>query len=158
NKPLRPDRMAGCLHACLWAVSFAASWPSHAQPSSRSALIVTPLTGLVLSGPRGGPFSPTSFQYRVSASTGMIRYAITPPFWLTAEPRGGTADMNGTMITFTVNRRAATLPPGTYPLRVIFTNLSNGQGTSTRTASLTVNNPPASGEYLLDDKGGYLLD
>jgi hypothetical protein len=46
-----------------------------AQESSRPSppsLVVTPLTGIEVSGLQGGPFSPAAFQYRVSASSGTI--------------------------------------------------------------------------------------
>jgi hypothetical protein len=52
--------------------------------------MVTPPSSVNISGPEGGPFSPSSIQYRLSASTGTIKFAIAAPFWLTAAPRIGT--------------------------------------------------------------------
>ena len=40
-----------------------------ARPSQPS-LIVTPPTSMAFSGPQGGPFSPSLFEYRVSAIDG----------------------------------------------------------------------------------------
>jgi hypothetical protein len=46
-------------------------------------------------------------------------------------------------VTFTVNANANSLAPGTYgPTTITFANLDTGQGTTTVTATLTVN-PPA---------------
>ena len=53
-------------------------------------------------------------------------------------------------------------------LAVAFTNVSNGQGSTTRPAKLIIQAPsppratdqiaPSGGRYLLDNRGGYLLD
>jgi|SRR5215218_6920474 len=127
--------------------------PAAAQP--QGSLLATPSSGMASSGDQGGPFSPWSFQYRVSASSGIIRYAVVPPIWLTANPRLGTAGTDGVMIAFMLNERARKLSPGTYETRITFTNLTNGQGTTSRTASLSVHQ--SSRGYLLDDQGGHLL-
>ena len=138
------------------AITIWSALAAGAQPSPKPSLGVTPSTGIASSGEQGGPFSPWSFQYRVSASSGAIRYAIVPPFWLTANPRLGTAGSDGVMLTLTVNERAPKLPPGTYRPAITFTNVTNGQGTTNRNASLVVR--PSSRGYLLDDAGRYLLD
>jgi hypothetical protein len=49
-------------------------------------LEVTPATNIVSSGTQGGPFSPTSFRYTLSATYGSVKYSITTPSWLTASP------------------------------------------------------------------------
>jgi hypothetical protein len=143
-----------------------------AQESGRPpppSLIVTPLTGIEVSGPHGGPFSPTAFQYRVSASSGTVRYAIITPSWLTASSRFDTADTSGTIISLAVNPTATQLPPGTYRPHVAFRNVTNGHGSTDRIATLIVqapslSQPPSAGHVrkggglLLDGSGGYLLD
>jgi hypothetical protein len=129
-------------------------------------LIVTPPTSMVFSGPKGGPFSPSLIKYRVSASTGTVRYSIRSPSWLTASSTFGVTDTNGVTITLTVNARASSLPPGAYGPAVAFTNVSNGQGSTTKSAKLIIRAPPRpTGQivrdgdgYLLDNQGGYLLD
>jgi len=138
-----------------------------AKPSQPS-LIVTPPSGMAISGPRGGPFSPARFEFRVSASTGTVRYSIRTPSWLTASSTFGTTDTRGVTITLTLNANASRLSPGAYGPGVAFTNVSNGQGSTIRSAKLIVqaSSPPcASGQIapnrggvLLDDHGGYLLD
>jgi hypothetical protein len=66
-----------------------------------------------------------------------------------------------------VNANASRLSPGEYGPAVAFTNVSNGQGSTSRSAKLIVQAPssagatkvaPGDGGYLLDNRGGYLLD
>jgi hypothetical protein len=147
------------LHTGVATVAMITVWSAlaaGAQPSPGTSLVVTPSTGVASSGEQGGPFSPWSFQYRVSSPNGTIRYAIVPPFWLTANPRIGTVGTDGVMVKLTLNDRARKLPPGTYGQRITFTNVTNGRGTTSWTASLVVH--LSSRGYLLDDKGRYLLN
>src|SRR5215472_12976577 len=135
---------------------------------SQPSLIVTAVSSMAFSGPRGGPFSPERFEFRVSSTTGIVNYSIRTPSWLTASPTFGKTDTRGVTITLTVNANASRLAPGTYGPGVGFTNVSNGQGTTTRPATLTIqgSSPPRAtsqiapyrGGFLLDDRGGYLLD
>jgi hypothetical protein len=94
-------------------------------------LAITPSSGIAFSGPQGGPFSPSHIEYRLSASVGTISYSVRTPSWLTASSTAGSADTKGITITLTVNASASSLSPGTYGPAVAFTNVSNGQGTST---------------------------
>jgi hypothetical protein len=121
-----------------------------------------------LLGPRGGPFSPARFEFRVRSTTGIVNYSIRPS-WLTASSTFGTTDTRGVTITLTVNANASRLSRGAYGPGVAFTNVSNGQGSTTRPAKLIIQGsspPPATGQiapsrgggFLLDDRGGYLLD
>jgi hypothetical protein len=141
--------------AIVAAITVSASALATAQPSPSISLLVTPSSGIASSGDQGGPFVPAYFHFRVSSSSGTIRYAITPPFWLTANPRMGTASTDGVMITFMVNGQALKLSPAPYETRITFTNVTNGQGTTSRPASLTVH--PSSRGYLLDDEGKHLF-
>jgi hypothetical protein len=133
---------------CLAAISILFLGTAAAQPASRPSLTVTPGSPINISGRQGGPFSPSSFQYRLSASIATIRFTVTPPFWITADPRVGTVGTDGVMVTLTVNPRALKLTPRAYEAPVIFTNLTNGQGSTTRTAILIVQSSPTS-------SGGY---
>jgi hypothetical protein len=135
---------------------------------SQPSLIVSPPSSVTFSGPRGGPFSPSLFELRVSSTAGTVRYSVRTPSWLTATPTFGTTDTHGITITFTVNANASRLSPGTYGPAVAFTNVSNGLGSTTRSAKLIIQGAssssatrqktPLSGGYLLDNRGGYLLD
>jgi hypothetical protein len=97
---------------------------------------------MVVAGNPGGAFTPSSFQYQLSASAGRINYSISGvPTWLTPSSTSGTAS-TGTIVTFTVNANANSFAAGTYgPTTITFTNSDTGQGTQTRTATLTVNAP-----------------
>src|SRR5262245_12089317 len=100
---------------------------------------VSPATNISSSGHPRGPFSPSSFQYQLSASTGTLNYSITGlPSWLTASSTAGSVGTGGTTITFTVNASAFLLPPGTYNATISFTNTSNGNGNATRAATLVI--------------------
>jgi hypothetical protein len=80
--------------------------------STATTLQVTPATNMVTVGNPGGPFTPPSFQYQLSATAG-INYSISGvPDWLTA-----TATPPSTVpatVTFTVNDKANSLAVGTY--------------------------------------------
>jgi len=138
-----------------------------AEPSPPS-LIVAPSSNIAFSGPQGGPFSPSHIECRISASNGTVRYSIRTPAWLTASSTAGSADAKGVTITLVVNASASSLSPGTYGPAVAFTNLSNGRGSTVRSAKLMVegSSPPhptnqverGDGGYLLDSHGKYLLD
>jgi hypothetical protein len=143
----------------------AAEKPVRVSPAS---LIVTPPASLAFSGPQGGPFSPSVIEYRVSASTGAVNYSIRTPSWLTASPTFGATDTSGVTIRLSVNASASSLPPGAYGPGVAFTNVSNGQGSTTSPVKLIIQarSPPrptgqiapSHGGYLLDSSGGALVD
>jgi Divergent InlB B-repeat domain/Viral BACON domain len=103
------------------------------------ALLVAPTTGVSASGTHGGPFSPSSFRYTLSATFGSVKYSITTPSWLTASPTSGTVTTSAKTITFTVNSSARTLGPSTYTDNINFNNTTNNQGDTTRVATLLVN-------------------
>jgi len=109
-------------------------------------LQVTPATNIAASGPPGGPFSPSSFSYALSATSGSVNYSITAPSWLTASSTSGTVTTSSTTITFTINSSTDKLLPNTYVNSIIFNSTTNSQTSTTRVATLTVTgnsgNPP----------------
>jgi Divergent InlB B-repeat domain len=105
-------------------------------------LQVTPATGITASGTHGGPFSPSSFRYELSATYGSVKYSITTPNWLTASPESGTVTTSAKTITFIVNASARNLQPDTYINSINFYNTTNNQGNTTRVATLIVNPKP----------------
>jgi hypothetical protein len=163
---------AGASATFLGMSALLLSTPTHAEEKlgrpSQPSLIVTPPSSVTFSGPRGGPFLPSLFEFRVSSTTGTVRYSIRTPSWLTASSTFGTTDTRGVTIALTVNANALRLSPGGYGPAVAFTNVSNGQGSTTRTARLIIqaaSSPRATDQiapndrgYLLDNRGGYLLD
>jgi len=134
------EKLAWALLLVTVATNVAAQESGGSYPAS---LVVTPLTNMEVVGARGGPFSPDSFQYRLSASNGTVKYSIVTPSWLTISSRFGTTDTGGVVITLTVNTTAAELPPGTYRPHVAFRNVSNGRGSTNRIATLVVQQPPS---------------
>ncbi len=103
---------------------------------------MSPATAIAAAGEQGGPFTPTSFVYALSSTNGDVNYTISGvPAWLTASASSGTATSSSANVTFSINTAAANaLTPGTYTATVSFTS-ANGFGTTTRTATLTVNPP-----------------
>jgi len=100
---------------------------------------------------RLGPFNIASAHRRVRS-----KFAIAAPFWLRVDPRIGTVGIDSVTVTLSLNPRASKLSPQVYEAPVTFINVTNGQGTTRRTAKLTVE--PSSTGYLRDESGGYLLD
>ena len=99
-------------------------------------LQVTPATDIAASGPSGGPFSPTEFQYQLSTSSGSFNYSIDGiPTWLNASFTSGTATTSPVTVTFSL-QNVSSLDFGTYNATISFT--TNGAGTTTRSATLTV--------------------
>jgi hypothetical protein len=140
------DSISGSTSQCL--VTFDAlsldptgSCVGGARPAT---LQVTPATNISLSGTLHGPFSPTSFRYQLNATTGGVRYSISGvPNWLTACSTSGTVTTSPATIVFTINGNASSLPLGTQTAVIAFTNTANARGTQSRTATLTVTEPPA---------------
>jgi hypothetical protein len=104
------------------------------------SLLITPVTNFATTGKQGGPYSPLSFQYTLTATTGSVNYSITNlPNWLTASSTSGTVTTTGTTIVFRINSSAADgLSPNSYAASIDFNNTTNKQGNTTRRVTLTV--------------------
>ena len=103
------------------------------------ALKVSPATNIAASGIQGQAFSPTSFSYQLSATSDSLNYSISGiPAWLNANFTSGTATTLPVTVTFSL-RNLSSLTPATYAATITFTNTSLGYGSTTRTATLTVN-------------------
>jgi subtilase family serine protease len=112
------------------------NWSNTGPPQ---ALVVAPATSVAASGLQGGPFSPSSFNYQLSSTTGSLNYSITGiPSWLNASFTSGTATTNPVSVTFSLIN-VGIIPPGVYTSTISFTNTSTGNGNTSRTATLTVN-------------------
>jgi hypothetical protein len=102
-------------------------------------LLITPSSNIVASGSYGGPFTPSSFQYQLSTSSGTVNYSISGiPNWLTASSTTGTATTSPTTVTFTTNSTANSLSPGTYNATITFTNTTTSKIALVIAAKLTV--------------------
>lgn len=91
-----------------------------------------------------------------TATTGTINHSVRVPSWLTANPRVGSADRSGAIVTFVINAEASKMQPGNYGPAIGFTNVTNGRGTTTRGARLTVFQVGKG--RLLDGRDRPLLD
>ena len=102
-------------------------------------LEVSPYAGVAASGKKGGPFSPSSFSYMLSATSGSVNYSITNvPSWLTASSTSGTLTTAATTIKFTINASAKTLAAGAHAGSIQFDNADGVQASIPRAATLTV--------------------
>jgi subtilisin family serine protease len=117
----------------------------QALGASSGTLQVTPTTNISSSGQQGGPFSPSSFNYTVSTTSGTRGYSITGiPSWLTASSTSGTVNTTGTTVTFSTNSAATALSPSTYSATITFTDTTSNTTALTISATLTVNVLPGS--------------
>lgn len=106
-----------------------------------TTLQVSPANDIASSGNQGGPFSPSSFQFVLSATTDTLGYSISSvPRWLTVSSASGTVNTTGTTIAFTVNSNATGLVPATYTTTIAFTDTTNNSITRALPASFIVLN------------------
>ncbi|HUW84191.1 MAG TPA: PKD domain-containing protein [Phycisphaerae bacterium] len=127
------------------------------------ALSVSPADGLVSSGTQGGPFSPLSKSFTLSngGQTAFNWSVAKTQSWLTLSKSGGTLAPGGSdTVTVSINAQANGLSAGTHSDTVTFTNTTNGDGSTTRPVTLTVNAPgslsvsPADGLVSSGTQGG----
>ena len=119
-----------------------------------SNLTVTPDTGLAASGPRRGPFTPTTKEFTLtnSGSHPMDWTASMSGSWIQLSATSGTLSGGAsTTITATLDASAANLPSGTHTGTLTFTNLTNNSGTTTRSVTLTAT---PFGELAVSDNQG----
>ena len=107
-----------------------------------STLSVSPASALNAAGPQGGPFAPSNQVYTLS-NTGDVTLdwnATTSAAWVTLSASNGSlAAGSSTSIVASINSTANNLWAGSYKETIVFTNLNNGSGSTTRDVTLTVN-------------------
>lgn len=138
-------------NVCLKAFTTASSGPAPA------ALSVTPANGLAASGTAGGPFSPSSQTYTLTNSGGAaLSWTVSSSQpWTSVSASGGTlAAGASTTVTVTVNPTAGSLPAGSYSDSVVFTNATNGNGSTSRSVSLSVT-PQQQGTLSVSPATGF---
>ena len=111
------------------------------QVVSGTLLSVTPVSGLSSSGHVGGPFNPTNQVYGLvnSGNSNMDWAATNTAAWVTVSPTNGTlASGASTNVTVSINANANSLMAGSYSDTVVFSNLTDSAGSTTRPVSLTV--------------------
>lgn len=118
------------------------------------ALSVSSTTALAVTGPVGGPFSPTSrtFTLTNTGESAITWTASDTNSWLDLSAATGTLAAGASAtVTATVNSTASTLAAGTYSGAISFVNATNGAGNASVAASLTVSAvappPSPSGPY-----------
>jgi len=121
-------------------------------------LNVTPVADLASTGTLGGPFSPAGSTYTlINTETGPINWTVSGTSnWLAFTPASGTIDSGSSVIlTATVNGTANTLNTGIYIDTITFANTTDGQGNTTRAATLTVLPPPPLITSAVATSGAY---
>jgi hypothetical protein len=89
------------------------------------------------SGRQGGPFAGSART--VTSSVDKLAFTVTPPAEFSVNPTGGFADTAGETVLVVPNGGALLFPPGDWgPFAITFTNLTNGLGTTTRMATLSI--------------------
>jgi hypothetical protein len=151
--------------------------------NSPGLLAVASADPLLASGTVGGPFTPNSAVYTLSNSGGTTLNwtAGKTATWLDLSATGGSlAPGASTEVTVSLNESANTLVAGTFNDSVSFTNSTDGNGSTSREVSLTVNSPgllavasadpfsasgtvggpftPSSAVYTLSNSGGTTLN
>jgi subtilase family serine protease len=106
-----------------------------------SYLIISPVAGLMASGPPGGPFTPPTQSLSISNHGSVsLSWSVTNlAVWLTLTPANGTLPVGGNAASITVgfNSAAYTLTSGVYHAAVLFTDKNIGQ-TQTRSFALQI--------------------
>jgi hypothetical protein len=111
-------------------------------------LVITETTNIAASGNQGGPFSPASFSYNLSAVSSDTTYTISGvPSWLTASSTSGALTTTPTTVTFSINASANGLPVGTQSSTITVTTADSQS--VTRTATLVINGAAGSGTTTL---------
>jgi PKD repeat protein/endonuclease/exonuclease/phosphatase family metal-dependent hydrolase len=111
------------------------------QLASGASLSVSPAGGLASEGHVGGPFNPTNQTYTIanSGNSNLNWSASVAAGWLTLSATSGTlAPDSNTTVTVSLNATANSLSVGGYSDTVVFTNTTNGAGSTSRPVSLTV--------------------
>lgn len=104
-------------------------------------LNISPPSNFGSAGFIGGPFSPSSFSITIS-NTGAedMNWSAEPSqSWFSLSSSSGILSASSSQtITAALNSGANNLSNGIYTNRIAFTNLTNGQGDTTRTVTLNI--------------------
>ena len=107
-----------------------------------SLLVVSPGGSIDIQARAGGPFSPNRVTYTLANEGGTtITWRVsTAANWLSISPTEGTLQPGETVtVALSVfNRDTRSLAVGTYSDIVVFENLTNGVGDTTRAVNLTI--------------------
>ncbi len=129
-------------------VFFSSNDPAQASVGVPVSLTVTDLANLVVtpglgnaSGPRGGPFTPATWNYTLS-NTGAEALQWTlenSASWISVSATGGALQPGAsTVVTASLLPASGDLPSGMASASLVFTNGSSGLGSTTRTVNLSI--------------------
>jgi len=124
-------------------------------------LWTTPLTGLTPEGQPGGPFTPPSVDYLLTNQNAVaLDYAVTKTAeWLTITNASGTISaQDSVVVTVALNALAGAMPDGTQMDTLVFTNLTDHEGDTTRPVGLTVGVPIPQYAFNLDTNPGWTIE
>ncbi len=102
---------------------------------------VSPLEETLFTGIEGGPFSPTSatFSLENTSSIPIDWSAENSEDWLQITPTNGSLNAGARIeVTVSIDNIANSLTPATYNDTIVFTNITNGSGSTSRAVSLSV--------------------
>ena len=117
------------------------------------SMSVSPNGSWTVSGPRGGPFSPTSTDYTVrnDGTTPLSWSATTDLTWVRIAPTSGTLQPGTTAtVSLTLNGTANGLQRGFYASEIVFRNTTNDSGSQFRGLNLQVNDAPTCSDAFAD--------
>ena len=123
-----------------------------------SGMRVTPSEGLAASGDVGGPFTPSSQVYTLenNGSSSISFSAGIDVAWATVTGGSGTIAAGGSAsVTVSINSAANSLSLGGYSGTITFTNLTDGNGDTTRPVTLEVGAPSLVYSFPLDSDPGW---
>jgi PKD repeat protein len=124
--------------------------------SGTGLLAVSPTANLSVNGIEGGPFSPSIQSYTLmNAGTAALNWAVrSSQNWTTLSPTNGAlAPGANAPMTVSINTNANLLATGSYSASLTFSNVSTGQGNTSRSVSLTVY--PAPGFLAVTPTNGF---
>jgi Leucine-rich repeat (LRR) protein len=122
-----------------------------------AVLSVTPPDGFISSGPEGGPFTPASKDYTLQ-NTGnwpLNWQGESGALTTLSATSGALAAGASTTVTASIDSIANGYTPGTYNDTVVFLNVTNGIGQTTRPVTLTVT-PQHMPDLIISDLMGTL--
>ncbi len=95
------------------------------------ALSVVPTGTFLITGPPGGPFTPSSQIYTLQAAAPLIWSVSNAPSWMTfSKTNGSLAAGEFVNVTASINANATLLPGGVFSSNIYFINKSTGSNVS----------------------------
>jgi len=123
-------------------------------------LWTTPATGFTPEGQPGGPFTPPSVDYLLTNQNDTpLNYTVTKTAdWLTITSATGTVPpQSSVVVTVALNALAGAMPAGVHTDTLVFTNLTDHEGDTTRPVRLTVGVAILQYSFNLDTNPGWTV-